>query len=191
MKLLRRVIVEKRAALIPIALAIAANVGVYLFLVYPLEGRVASGETRMTAATRAEREAGRLLATARATLSGKQLAQVQLQKFYHQTLPDDLAAARRAAYVRLAQLAAESNVRSERFTAQETHLKNSDLARLQMVVTLQGSYQDIRRFIHAIETAPEFLAIDNMTLTVRGDVNAPLGLTLAVSTYFWNGRDAI
>ncbi len=190
MKLLRRVIVEKRAALVPIAVAILGNLAVYLFIVYPLHRRVSSAEARMTAATRAQRDAERELASARATLAGKQLAEEQLQRFYHQILPGSLAAARRAVYVRVGQLAAESNVRYERHTLQETRDKDSRLTRLEITVTLDGAYQDIRRFIHAIETAPEFLAIDNMALTLRNEPNAPLILTLAVSTYFWNDSDA-
>ena len=48
MKLLRRVIVEKRVAIIPIAIAIAANLAVYLVVVYPMQSRVSSGEARMS-----------------------------------------------------------------------------------------------------------------------------------------------
>ncbi len=190
MKLLRRVSFEKRAAVIPIAVAIAGTLAVYLLVVYPLQARVSSGEARVAAATRAQRVAERQLAAARATQAGKQVTEAQLQKFYHQVLPDNLADARKAAYLRLSQLAAESNVRYERHSANEIAAKNSHLTRLQLTVMLDGSYQDVRRFIHAIETAPEFLIIDNMVLAVRNEPNAPLVLTLAVSTYFWNGGNA-
>lgn len=190
MKLFRRVIAEKRAVLVPIAVAIAANVGVYFFLVYPLQSRVWSGEARMMEATRAQRDAERQLNAARDTLAGKDLAEVQLQKFYHQVLPANLSDARKIAYVRLAQLAAQSNVRYERHTAEESPEKDSQLTRLNLTVVLDGSYQDIRRFIHALETAPEFLVIDNMSLTLRNEPTSPLVLTIAVSTYFWNGGNA-
>jgi Tfp pilus assembly protein PilO len=188
--LLRRVIVENRVALAIIALAIAGNVAAYVFVVYPLQGRVSSGEARAMAATRAQRMAERDLVSARATQAGKQVAEVQLQKFYHEVLPDDLASARIAAYVRLAQLAAQSNLRYERHIAEKAPEKNSRLMRMGLTVVLDGSYQDVRRFIHAIETAPEFLVIDNMALMVRNEPNAPLVLTLAVSTYYWNGGNA-
>ena len=69
-------------------------------------------------------------------------------------------------------------------------MKNSRLMRLDVSVTLDGTYQDIRRFIHTIETAPEFLVIDNMALLSRNDPNVPVVLTLAVSTYFWNAANA-
>jgi len=185
MGLLGRVIVEKRAALVPITLAIAGNLAAYGFVVYPLQARVSSGEARVRADEGAQRVAERDLAAARATQTGKQTAEVRLQEFYHRVLPANLSEARKAAYVRLAQLAAESNVRYERQTADREREKNSRLAKLRLTVVLDGSYQDIRRFIHAIETAPEFLVIDNVALMLRNEPTAPLVLTLAVSTYFW------
>ena len=191
MNLLRRVIVENRLLMAAIAVAIVANVALYVLLVYPLQGRVSSGEARAMAAARSQQIAERELQAARATQSGKQTAEVQLQKFYHQVLPTNLAEARKAAYVRLAQLAAQSNLRYERQITEQTPQKNSPLMRLDLTVTLDGSYQDIRHFMHAIETAPEFLVIDNMALMLRNEPSAPLLLTLAVSTYFWNGADAI
>lgn len=190
MSLLGRVIVEKRAVLVPIAVAIAGNLAAYGILVYPLQGRVSSGETRVFAAAGAQRLAEQDLAGARATQAGKQTAEVQLQKFYHQVLPGTPGDARKAAYLRLAQLGAESNLRYQRQTAEAAPEKNSPLTKLHLILVLDGSYQDVRRFIHAVETAPEFLVIDNMVLTVRNEPNAPLVLTLAISTYFWTGGNA-
>lgn len=191
MNLLGRVVVEKRAVLVPIAVAIVANVAAYGILVHPLQERVSTGETRALAAARAQRQAEQDLAGVRATQAGKQTAEVQLQKFYHQVLPGTLGDARHAIYLRLAQMAAESNLRYLRQTAEEVPGKDSPLTRLQVVLTLEGSYQDIFRFIHTVETAPEFLIIDNVALAVRNEPNAPLVLTLAVSTYFWTRGNAI
>ncbi len=190
MNLLRRVIVENRVVLAIVTVAILANLAVYVFLVHPLQERVSSGVARAAAATRAERVAERELESARAAQTGKQTAESQLQTFYHKVLPGSLADARKAAYVRISQMAAQANLRSERLVSDKEAEKKSPLMRLQLVVTLDGNYQDVRRFIHAIETAPEFLVIDNMALVVRSEPSAPLLLTLAVSTYFWNGADA-
>jgi len=171
--------------LVPLAVAIAANLVAYAFVVHPLQTRVASGEARARSVAEAQRIAERQLATARATQTGKQSSEVQLQKFYHQVLPDNLATARRAAYVRLAQLAAESNLRYQGQRAEEERDKNSHLTKLRLTIVLEGGYQEIRRFIHSVETAPEFLVIDNMALTTRNEPNTPLTLTLTVSTYYW------
>ncbi len=191
MRLLGRVIVEKRAIVLPIALAIAANLAAYFFIVYPLQTRVSSGEARLQADERARRNAERDLVNARATQQGKAAAESALQKFYQQVLPGTLADARKAAYVRLAQIAAGSNLRYQRQMADETVLKDSNLTKLNITLVLDGGYQDIRKFMHAIETVPEFLVIDNMALTSRNEPNSPLVLTLTVSTYYRTPGNAI
>ncbi len=189
-KVLGRMIAEKRVVVALLAAAIVVNAAVYGFVIYPMRGRVASGEVRAASVAQAQRVAERELATARATQTGKQAAEVQLQKFYHQVLPENLATARRAAYVKLAQLASESNLRYQGQRADEERDKNTSLTKLKLTIVLDGSYQDVRRFIHAVETAPEFLVIDNMSLTTRNEPNSPLVLTLAVSTYFWTVANA-
>ena len=50
-------------------------------------------------------------------------------------------------------------------------------------MVLQGDYESVRRFVYALETAPQFVIIDDMTL-VQGEAGKPLTLTLALSTYF-------
>jgi Tfp pilus assembly protein PilO len=187
-RLLGRIIVEKRVALLAILLAIVANVVVYAFVVHPMETRVSSAEARKAAAERNRRAAERELGEARAAQEGKQRAELDLQKFYRQVLPTDLPAARKAVYVRLAQIARQCNIKYERQTAEEVRdQRQSDLTRLQMKLVLDGSYEDVRLFLHALETAPEFLIVDNMGLLFRDEANAPLAITLTVSTYFWTG----
>jgi Tfp pilus assembly protein PilO len=185
-----RILVEKRAAVLPIAVAIAGNLAAYGLVVYPMQRRAASGEARVLASQRTERAAARDLAAARAMQTGKQVAEAQLQKFYHQVLPATSADARKAAYLRLAQLAAQSNLQYQRQTAAETPEKDSPLTKLNLTLVLSGSYQDVRRFIRAIELAPEFLIIDNVVLSSRDEPNSALLLTLSVSTYFWTGGNA-
>jgi Tfp pilus assembly protein PilO len=185
MTLFRRVIVEKRRVLWPLAVAVLVNVVAYAAVVYPLKTRVASGQTRAADADRDLRAAERGLQAARATAQGKQRAEADLQTFYGRVLPGDVASARRVVYVRLAQLARESSLKLERQTAdEERDSKESRLQRLRLSLVLEGSYENIRRFVHAIEIAPEFVIIDNAALALRNEPNAPLVLTLAVSTYF-------
>ena len=56
MILLKRILAEKRAAIIPLAIGILANIGVYLLVVYPLGVKSAGAENR--AARRAYENAG-------------------------------------------------------------------------------------------------------------------------------------
>jgi Tfp pilus assembly protein PilO len=183
--LLGRVLVEKRRVLWPVAVGVLANVIVYVAVVAPLKDRVASGQARAATAERTQRDAERDLGGARATAQAKQRAEGDLQTFYRQVLPRDSAVARQQVYVRLAQLARESNLKLQRQTSdEERDSKDSRLRRVRLSVVLEGGYQDVRRFIHAIEIAPEFLIVDNTALALRNEPNAPLVLTLAVSTYF-------
>jgi len=54
---------------------------------------------------------------------------------------------------------------------------------------LQGDYEDFRRFIYALETAPQFLIIDDLVLT-QANPNDPLTLIISMSTYFRLSNDA-
>ena len=55
-----------------------------------------------------------------------------------------------------------------------------------MTMVLEGEYRDVRRFIHKLETAPEFVVIEDVAL-VQGEQNAPLTLTVKLSTYYKAG----
>ena len=50
-------------------------------------------------------------------------------------------------------------------------------------MVLQGEYGSFRNFIFQLESAPEFVIIDDVTLSESG-ANEPLTLTIDLSTYF-------
>ena len=50
-------------------------------------------------------------------------------------------------------------------------------------MVLQGEYANLRQFIYQLENAPEFVIIDDMTLT-EGQAEEPLTLHLDLSTYY-------
>ena len=49
---------------------------------------------------------------------------------------------------------------------------------------LSGAYRDIRRFIHALETAPEFLIIEEIVLSQGDETETGEVLSLVLSTYY-------
>ena len=53
-----------------------------------------------------------------------------------------------------------------------------------MECSLEGDWDDIRQLIYEIETGPDFIVIDNVALAEGEDANAPLALTLDISTYY-------
>ena len=184
--LLRRAAAEHRRLVIALAVAFAVNVLVYAFLVYPLAQRVANVEQRDQAAELALLQARMEHAQASGTLTGKARATAELATFYKDVLPQDLAGARRLTYLRLARLARDANLQYERASYDPTIEADSTLTRLQIQMVLSGSYADMRDFIYQLETAPEFVVIDNVQLAEGSDGDGSLVVTLDLSTYYRN-----
>jgi Tfp pilus assembly protein PilO len=186
MGLVRRVAQEHRRLLVPLLAALAVNVLVYVFVVYPLSDRVANVAQREQAAEAALDAARRDHAQASGALTGKARASAELATFYTDVLPQGLTGARRLTYLRLAQLARQSNLRLESSRTTDELQRGTTLAQLSIQMQLNGSWDDIRGFIYQLETAPEFVVIDNVELS-EGEDGGALALTLALSTYY---RDA-
>jgi Tfp pilus assembly protein PilO len=99
-------------------------------------------------------------------------------------LPDDLAGARRITYARLAQLARDADLRYERRSYEPDANYDGSLQKVQITMVLEGEYRNVRRFIHELETAPEFVVMEDVALAEGTDPDAPLTLTLQLATYF-------
>jgi Tfp pilus assembly protein PilO len=66
-------------------------------------------------------------------------------------------------------------------------LKNSRLSKFTTTYTLTGDYRDVRRFIYSLETAPEFIVLENIGLSSSMDEQhqaRSLAMTLDIATYF-------
>ena len=176
MTTIQRIVVEKRSLLLPLAIAAGATVLLYAVVVYPLGRKVSANEV----AARQTREALRLARqdhqSARALVTGKAQADVELQKFYKDVLP------------RVAQIARQANVRHQRIASEPSKEKGSDLNKLTSVFVLTGDYRDVRRFLYALETAPEFLVLEHVALQ-SGEQQRERGLSvqLQVATYYRAG----
>jgi hypothetical protein len=189
MTLLKRILVEKRVWLIPLALGIIANIAVYLLVVYPLGVKSAGAENRAAAATQALQMAERDFAAARDLVSGKTRAEQELSTFYDKVLPPDLPSARRLTYATLPLLARRSNVKFvNRRLEIDPIKKESRLGILKIDTQWQGDYESLRRFIYELESAPAFVIIDDVTLA-QADANRPLTLSLHLSTYYRLGAN--
>ena len=186
--LLRRAAAEHRRLLVVLAVAFAADVLVYALLVYPLSQRVANVEQRDQAAEQALAQARTEHVQASGTLTGKARASAELATFYRDVLAQDLSGARRLTYLRLARLAREANLQYERASYEPSVEAGSTLTRLRIQMVLSGSYADMRDFIYQLETAPEFVVIDNVQLAEGGDGAGSLVVTLDLSTYY---RDVV
>lgn len=184
MFVLRRVVQEYRAAVVALAVAAALGVGAYLLLVRPLQHRLATADQRAVAAAAELKQATLQEEAAQRLVSGKEQAGRDLQRFYAEILPSGQAAARRVAYLRLAQLAEEANLDFDRRTIELARDKDARLAQLRVAMTLSGAYRDIRRFLHRLETSRDFVVISGVELARRQDDNEPLQLAIEVATFF-------
>jgi len=182
--LAQRVFAENRTPIIWLAAGLLINVLAYAFGVYPLGQRVANVAQRNDTAARALASARAENAQASGALTGKDQAATKLAKFYTEVLPRDLASARALTHLRLAQLARMHNLRYGRAQSEPVFSKDSKLTQLKVQMSLGGSYAGVRAFVHSLETAPQFVVIDNVVLSESGDSDDRVEVTLALSTYY-------
>jgi Tfp pilus assembly protein PilO len=183
--LVRRAAAEHRRLIIGLGVAVLINVGLYAFVVAPLADRVANVAERDRTAEQELARARAAHAEASGVLTGKSRASAELATFYSEVLPQDLTGARRLTYLRLAQLARESDLEYRRATYAPVVESGSTLTRLQIQMVLEGTYADMRAFIYQLETSPEFVVIDNVQLA-EGAEGGSLVVTLDLATYYRN-----
>ena len=181
---LARVVSEHRRWLVPLGAALAINIGVLASVVMPLSRAVEFGGVRSSRSAETLADAKAELKTAEGTRDGQAQAIKDLDRFYKEVLPADVASARRITHLRLSQMAREHDVTFQRSTAAPELARDSDLERLRVSYALSGDWDDIRTLIHAIESVPEFIVIDNVVLSEGSVANAPLTLTLEMSTFY-------
>ena len=190
MTLWRRILSEKRKQVAGVVALLVVDALLYLLAVYPLSARVTQAEvsTAVAETQLAEVREGYKIATQANT--SKTTADGELERFYTDILPTDLAGARALLSPYLDRLATESELVLERQSSVPERERDSQLARLRTTLVLAGEYEDIRSFIYAIETAPEFILIEEVILSQGNDSEEELVLTLGASTYYWAGPDA-
>jgi hypothetical protein len=189
MTLLRRIVTEKRAVLLPLSIALLANLVAYGLVVYPLGVKSATAADRAAAAAQSRQIAERDFAAARSLVSGKTRADEELALFYRKVLPPNLGAARRITYARLPALARKASVTYQegRYEVEQKE-RNTALGRLRIRMALEGDYQGLREFLYELETTPEFIIVDDVVLAER-ETNKPLTLTLELSAYYRQSAD--
>jgi len=187
--ILRRVFQERRVLILPLAVALVVNAVIFGFVVYPSSGRVARAEERERAAQQDLGAAQREFAAATRTQHDKARAEEDLEKFYTQVLPADLAGARRATYLHLTQLARDAGLQYQRRQEESREPRQDDedastLARFDITLVLEGDYEGVRQFLRDVEASESFIVIDNIGLAEGTDRNSMLVLTVELSTYY-------
>lgn len=183
-RVVRRVMQERRKPIMTLGLLLLVNLVVYGAVVIPLSRSVANVEGR-------DRDADRLLQEARAdheraakTLSSQEVVSRDLAHFYNEVLPQNYSDARRMTYLRLQQVARESNLEFEQYNSEQEQEKGSSLTRVNIELSLRGTYDAVRTFVYKLDTSPEFVVIDDIGLAEGSDSSGVLELALKLSTYF-------
>ena len=101
---------------------------------------------------------------ARGVAEGRDRTDSALKSLYREVLPTGFAEAREITYLRLAQIADQHNLEQFRRNIDPEQRRESSLARMRMTMSLQGNYEDIRRFIYQVESGTDFIVIDSVTL---------------------------
>ena len=192
--LLMRIAREKRLLLIPLAVALLVNVVLAVAVVMPLSRSVAGAESREAQAAAALRVAERDRAVVKATQEQNRRAAEDLARLYSTVLPAGMSEARRQTYVRLARLASDADLRSQRRLEELQEPKAGGqgpspvLTRLEITMVLRGEYDSVRQFIRDVEASEEFITIDDVSLAEGSEPGSPLVLTVVLSTYFKSDR---
>lgn len=187
---LRRIFRERRMLMIPLAVALLANAAIFGLIVYPSAGRVARAEQQERVALQDLADAQRDHAAALRMQRDQAKAAQDLHTFYTEVLPPDLAGARRATYLHLAQLAKDAGLQYQRRLEESREpVRNGEgpapaLARFDITMVLEGDYDGVRQFLRDVESSDGFIVIDNIGLAEGADRSATLVLTVQLSTYY-------
>jgi len=185
MTLIRRIVGEKRGALVPLVLALLVNIGVYVLVVDPLAAKSVTSADRAASAAQARRAAERDYAGADALVRGTSTADQELTTFYGKVLPSNFNEAGRMTRVRLPALAKKANMRMLGLNAEidPDTKRSSQFGRLRTRMTLEGGYENLRQFLYELETTSEFIIVDDVSLG-QSDQSRPVAVTLELSTYY-------
>ena len=182
--LLAQIVADYRRILGPLAVVALVNVGLFAAAVYPLSLKVAASQRRAAAAQAGQRAAERDSSAVHSMLARTEQADKDLARFYDDVLPHDVSGARRQTYARLAALAARNGLTVVRRTYALDQTRKGRLDRMEMTMDVSGGYDDIRAFLYALETAPEFVVVEDVDVGEGARVEGGLHATFQLATYF-------
>ena len=157
---------EKRALIVPLALALVVNVaGLRARRSYPLGGEVGRRGRPRRGRRAALQVAETRAAPARALVTGKARADEELATFYREGAagrPDRPRGDDLRERCRRWRSKTERPATRRAASRSTTPTKNARLGRMKIRMVLQGDYESLRQFIYELESAPEFVIIDDV-----------------------------
>jgi Tfp pilus assembly protein PilO len=184
----RRVYEERRPMVLPLLVILAANLLVFVFVLLPLRQSVAASASAREEARVALANAQLRERQAREGRASRERADQDLRRFYSEILPRDQATATRATNVWLQRAALADGLEFAASNASQAEIRDSRLSRATATVSLIGRYPNMRQFLHAVESAEEFIIIERVELSEteqdRAGAGAALNVQLQVSSYY-------
>src|SRR4029434_4386528 len=107
--------------------------------------------------------------------------------FSQDVLPPSQPGARNLIYLRLQQLADQHHLRVRHREFEPEANPKGALERLRGTMAIEGTYDEVRRFIYDVETGSDFVVIDGVSLAESGEPGGELQLTINLSTYYKHG----
>ena len=186
MSLWRRIYEERRSIVLPLLVILALNGVILALVLLPLRQSVAAAgqareEARLALANAQLRER-----QAREARVSRERADQDLRRFYTEILPRDQATATRATNVWLQRAALADGLEFAASNAAQAPIRESRLSRASATVSLLGRYPNIRQFLHAVESAEEFIVIERVELseTAQESAGTSLNVQLQVASYY-------
>jgi len=180
MNLWRRILVERRAIVLPLLVVLVANAAVFILGVLPLRHSVTSAEEESINSRADLARAQRDVFDAKNAQTSTVRADEELKRFYEGVLATSFGQARDVADFWLDRAARHAGVIKKNSTYDYEVIKNSRLVRLRGKVVLEGDYANIKRFLYSAEVAKEFIVIEKVELSQTGVVSNNVGNALAV-----------
>jgi hypothetical protein len=194
MSLAARIYRERRKVALPLIAFLLGNVAVFVLAVLPLRRAVTSAESESIDVTLRLHQA-RLAEKNALDLRGRsEQADKDLRKFYAEILPRDFAGARSQVVYWSQRTADAMNLALRSGEFGQEFVEDSRLVKVTGRITLSGQYANIRRFLYALETAEEFIIVENVVLeqptqTAQQGTSAGVGVALELATYFVSGPE--
>lgn len=185
MSLSGRIFRERRRVIVPLLVFLLANVaglGYVFWLQNSMDAAQASRDSALASLTLARKN----LKEAEGQKEGKELAEVEIRKFYGEILPKNLGSAVNILNFWLGKVAATSRVNYRAGSYDPNPVRDSLLTKVTGEITLAGEYANVRRFLYELETSQEFIIIEKVQLSQPNAAQgtAQLEVTLSVATYF-------
>ena len=188
MTLWRRVYTERRRVLLPLMVAALANVAAFLVVVLPLQRSVTRAGADAETATLNLATARQFERQVRTATTSRERADRELELFYQDVLPSSFATAERTMRRWIQQAARETGLTYQTANFDWETVPDSTLSRAFTNVILSGRYADIREFLHLVESADEFLVVEQVELNQSPSLASrgagTIEVALLVSTFF-------